>query len=125
MVVTFRGRRKGNLVFWWSIVDFSWQVQGIGAVALRNAEFVAGGDFEARNADFVAGAALCEPQSADFVAGTAIELVNLEAAANFVLSDAHSLTSPHLTKPHLTSPHLTSPHSTALHCTSLHSRAKP
>ena len=27
MVVTFRGRRKGNLVFWCSKVDFSWQAQ--------------------------------------------------------------------------------------------------
>ena len=23
MVVTFRGKRKGNLVFWWSKADFS------------------------------------------------------------------------------------------------------
>ena len=36
MVVT------GNLVIWWSKVDFSWQVQGIGAVLLRSADFVAG-----------------------------------------------------------------------------------
>ena len=42
MVVTFRGRRKGNLVFWCSKVDFSLQAQGIGAVLLRNAVFVAG-----------------------------------------------------------------------------------
>ena len=27
MMVTFRGRRKGNVVFWWSKVDF---VTGIG-----------------------------------------------------------------------------------------------
>ena len=51
MVVTFRGRRKGNLVFWWPKVDFSSQVQGIGAVLLRSA-------------DFVAGAALCMDMAA-------------------------------------------------------------
>ena len=33
MVVTFRGMRRGNLVFWWSKVDFL-QVQGIGAAWL-------------------------------------------------------------------------------------------
>ena len=32
MVVTFRGRHKGNLVFWCFKVDFSRQVQGIEAV---------------------------------------------------------------------------------------------
>ena len=37
MVVTFRGRHKGNLVFLWSKIDF-----GIGAALLRNADFVAG-----------------------------------------------------------------------------------
>ena len=42
MVITFRGRRKGNLMFWRSQVDFSWQVQGIGAVLLRYAVVVAG-----------------------------------------------------------------------------------
>ena len=36
MVVTFRGRCKGNLVIWWSKVDFSWEAQGIRAVLLRN-----------------------------------------------------------------------------------------
>ena len=40
--LTFRGKCKGNLVFWWSKVAFSRQVQGIGAVLLRYAIFVAG-----------------------------------------------------------------------------------
>ena len=60
MVVTFRGRRKGNLVFWCSKVDFSWQVQGIGAVLLRSALFVAGAAlwtwwWSSRSSDFVTG----------------------------------------------------------------------
>ena len=41
-VVTLRGRRKGNVVFWRSKVDFSCQMRGIGAVLLRNAVSVAG-----------------------------------------------------------------------------------
>ena len=42
LVVTFRGRRKGTLMFSQSQVDFSWQVQEIAAVLLRCADFAAG-----------------------------------------------------------------------------------
>ena len=88
----FRGRCKGNLVFWFSKVDFSWQVQGIEIVLFRNALFVSGialwtwrgssrnSDFLTgamnrdfwRNgsfADFVVDATLGDPRNADFVAG--------------------------------------------------------
>ena len=47
---------KGNLIFWWSKVDFCWQVQEIGAALLRCADFAAGAVlWRWGRSDFVAG----------------------------------------------------------------------
>ena len=95
MVITFRGRRKGNLVFWcfkvdffvtgardrscftskcsfrgrhstWDMVVISWQLRFRDRCS-EFRDFWTCGSF----ADFVAGTALGEPRSTDFVAGTA------------------------------------------------------
>ena len=75
-VVTFRGRRKGILVFWWSQIDVSWQAQGIGVILLRRGDFVASAGLWSWGcsdcSDFVAGAVRRQLWHLDFVLGVAL-----------------------------------------------------
>ena len=82
MVVTFRGRRKGNLVLWWFQSRlFVTGARGIGAALLRSADFVAGAALwiwwkSSTGSNFVTGAMsrdTCTCGSfSDFVAGAVL-----------------------------------------------------